>query len=155
MPLGDQRPSVDASAFVAPNAAVIGQVAVGPRASVWYGAVVRADAGEVHVGADSSVGDRCVLHCTSAAQALRIGARASVGAGATLTGAVTVHDESVIGARAVLNGPCTVERNAVVAPGSVVAPGTTVGGVLLFSFFFVPTHLRRQHPGRCGVETPQ
>src|SRR5688500_2187112 len=57
-------PEIDASAFVEDSAQVIGQVRVGPGASVWYQAVVRGDINRIDIGARSNVQDGCVLHVT-------------------------------------------------------------------------------------------
>ncbi len=61
MPLGAHQPTVAVDAWVAPNATVVGNVAVDDRASVWYGAVLRGDLAHIKLGAYSSVGDRAVI----------------------------------------------------------------------------------------------
>ena len=62
--LGDQVPSIDATAYVHPDAVIIGSVTIGPESSVWPGAVLRGDDGEIRIGARTSVQDGCVLHTT-------------------------------------------------------------------------------------------
>ena len=62
--LGDQVPVIDSTAFVHPEAVIIGSVTIGPEASVWPGAVLRGDNGEIRIGARSSIQDNSVLHCT-------------------------------------------------------------------------------------------
>lgn len=65
MPLGnDLRPEVGKDSFVAPNASVIGDVKLGERVIIWYGAVLRGDRSGISIGADSSLGDRVVVHTT-------------------------------------------------------------------------------------------
>ena len=55
-------PEIDGEAFVAPTAVVVGAVTMGPRSSIWYGAVARADAEVIEIGADSNIQDGCTLH---------------------------------------------------------------------------------------------
>ena len=62
--LGDRVPTIDPSAFVHPEAVVIGNVTVGAEASVWPGAVLRGDYGVITVGARTSVQDGTVVHAT-------------------------------------------------------------------------------------------
>ncbi len=57
-----KRPQVDPSAFVAPNAVLIGDVEVGPESSIWFGAVLRGDNGPIRVGARTSIQDNAVVH---------------------------------------------------------------------------------------------
>jgi carbonic anhydrase/acetyltransferase-like protein (isoleucine patch superfamily) len=57
-----RRPVVAPGAFIAPTAVLVGDVTVAAGASVWYGAVLRADFGPIVVGAGSNVQDNCVLH---------------------------------------------------------------------------------------------
>ncbi len=63
--LGDVEPSIDPSAFVHPDAVVIGRVSIGPDSSVWPGAVLRGDYGEIRVGARTSIQDGTVVHATA------------------------------------------------------------------------------------------
>jgi carbonic anhydrase/acetyltransferase-like protein (isoleucine patch superfamily) len=124
---------IDPLAFVAPGAVVIGQVHIGPRASVWFGVVVRGDTETVTIGPESNVQDHCVLHA-DAGQPCLLGARVSLGHGAIVHGAV-VEDDVLIGMRAtVLNGArigsgSLVAAGALVAPGTVVPPGSLVMGL--------------------------
>ena len=57
-----KRPKVDPSAFVAPNAVLIGDVEVGPSSSIWFGAVLRGDNGPIRIGARTSIQDNAVVH---------------------------------------------------------------------------------------------
>ena len=62
--LGSQTPSIDASAYIHPDAVIIGSVFIGPNSSVWPTAVLRGDDGEIHVGARTSIQDGTVVHTT-------------------------------------------------------------------------------------------
>lgn len=126
-------PTIAGSAWVAPNATLVGGVTLGERASVFYGAVLRADVDTIHIGDDSNLQDNVTVHC-DAAVPTSVGARVSVGHGATLHGC-TVEDDCLIGMGAtVLNGAVIgtgslVAAGAVVLEGTIVPPGSLVAGV--------------------------
>ncbi|MFB7673911.1 gamma carbonic anhydrase family protein [Kitasatospora purpeofusca] len=131
--VGGRVPRVDPTAFVAPNAVVVGSVTVGAGASVWYGAVLRGDAEEITVGPGSNVQDNCTLHADLGFP-LVMGERISVGHNAVLHGCV-IEDDVLVGMNAtVLNGArigagSLVAAGAVVPQGMVVPPGSLVAGV--------------------------
>ena len=124
---GDDRP------FVHPLAAVMGDVTLGARASVWPGAIVRGDRDAIAIGEESNVQDGAVLH-TDPGLPMRIGARVAIGHRAVVHGA-TVEDDVLIGMGAVLLNGCVIGRGCIVAAGAVVregariAPGSLVAGV--------------------------
>jgi carbonic anhydrase/acetyltransferase-like protein (isoleucine patch superfamily) len=131
--IGGREPQVDAEAFVAPTASVIGGVTLGAGSSVWYGAVVRGDVESISVGASSNVQDNCTLHADPGFP-VTVGERVSIGHNAVVHGA-TVEDECLIGMGAtVLNGAVIgagslVAAQALVPQGMVVPPGSLVAGV--------------------------
>jgi carbonic anhydrase/acetyltransferase-like protein (isoleucine patch superfamily) len=105
-------------AFLAENATLLGDVTVGDRVSIWFGAVVRADKDAISIGDDSNVQDNAVLH-TSQGYPVRIGREVSVGHGAILHGC-TIGNRVLVGMGAiVLNG-------ARVGEGSLLAAGTVI-----------------------------
>src|SRR5579859_5802485 len=115
---------IAASAFIAPGAVVVGNVTIGPEASVWFGVVVRGDSEAVVIGPQCNVQDGSILHADPG-QPCVLGARVSLGHGAIVHGA-RIEDDVLIGMRAtVLNG-ALVGSGSVVAAGSVVTPGTVV-----------------------------
>ncbi|MEU7499760.1 gamma carbonic anhydrase family protein [Streptomyces griseofuscus] len=130
---GGKEPRVDAEAFVAPTASVIGDVTLGAGASVWYGAVVRGDVETITVGARANVQDNVTLHADPGFP-VTIGERASIGHNAVVHGA-TVEDDCLIGMGAtVLNGAVIgagslVAAQALVPQGMVVPAGSLVAGV--------------------------
>ena len=135
MNIMDVKPIVDSEVFVAPNASLIGNVKVHSRASVWYGAVLRADSGEIIVGPGSSIRDRVVVQVSSSEKgsegsenqkATRIGRNVNINCGAVL-GACQIGDEVVVGMGAVVKDGATVGRGAVVGPGSVVEQNSEIG----------------------------
>src|SRR5215207_4877860 len=104
-------PTVNPSAFVAPTAALVGRVAVGPRARVMYGAVLDSEASRVEVG-------ECAIVCENAVL------RATFAGGADLP--VVVGDHVFVGPHATLLG-CAVESACYVATGATILQGATVG----------------------------
>jgi carbonic anhydrase/acetyltransferase-like protein (isoleucine patch superfamily) len=84
--LGQDRPDVSGTAFVAPGAMLIGRVRIGAEASVWYGAVLRADREAIVVGERSNVQDGCVLRADPGVP-LSVGSEVTIGHNATLHGA--------------------------------------------------------------------
>jgi carbonic anhydrase/acetyltransferase-like protein (isoleucine patch superfamily) len=125
-PFGGHRPRIHPTAFVAPTATVIGNVEIGPEASIWFGAVLRGDDPErpIRVGARSSVQDNCVLH-VSAQGATLIGEEVTIGHGAVLESCV-VGDRALIGMNAVVLQRATVGEGALIAAGAVVPEGAEI-----------------------------
>lgn len=122
--LRDRTPAIDETAWVAPNATVVGSVQLGAEVGIWYGAVVRADMETVDIGARSNVQDNCALHADPGFP-LRLGERVSVGHNATLHGCV-IGDETLVGMGArVLNG-AVVGAHSLIAAGAVVLEGTQI-----------------------------
>ncbi|MEU2740547.1 gamma carbonic anhydrase family protein [Streptomyces sp. NPDC007095] len=133
MGIGGKDPRVDPEAFTAPMSVVIGDVTLHAGASVWYGAVLRADFGPIVIGADTNIQDNCTLHVDPGFP-ITVGERVSVGHNAVLHGA-TVEDDCLIGMGAtVLNGAVIgagslVAAQALVPQGMQVPPGSLVAGV--------------------------
>jgi carbonic anhydrase/acetyltransferase-like protein (isoleucine patch superfamily) len=131
--LGRYEPDIHPSAFVHPDAVVIGRVRIGPEASVWPCAVLRGDHGHIEVGARTSVQDGTVVHCTHDWPTL-IGDECVVGHNAHLEGCV-VADRCLIGSgsvtlnRAVIGAGAVVAAAALVPEGFEVPPGALVAGV--------------------------
>ena len=115
---GGDSPQVDPSAWVAPNATLIGNVTLHPGSSVFYGAVVRADRDAITLGAGSNLQDNVTVHGDPGVPVV-IGAGVSVGHGAVIHGC-TIEDDCLIGMNA------TVLNRAVIGTGSVVAAGAVV-----------------------------
>ena len=131
--LGDLVPSIADDAFIAPGVAILGDVHIGSKASIWYSTVLRAENAPIRIGADSNVQDGCVMH-TDGGFPATLGERVSVGHRAVLHGC-TVADDVLVGMSATLLNGCTINSwslvaaGAVVREGFVVPEGTLVGGV--------------------------
>ena len=113
-----QQPTVSPSAWIAPTATLIGDVRVEDEASVWYGAVLRADFGPIIIRRGANVQDGSVLHGGSDPVT-------EVGEGATIGHLCVVHG-AVIGAEALIGNGATVLDGAVVGSRALVAAGATV-----------------------------
>jgi carbonic anhydrase/acetyltransferase-like protein (isoleucine patch superfamily) len=105
--LGDQVPEIDPTAYIHPDAVVIGSVVIGARTSVWPSAVIRGDDGFIFIGKRCSVQDGAVLHTTAVFP-------------------TTVGDDVTIGHLAHLEG-CTVEDKALIGSGSIVLHNARIG----------------------------
>jgi len=116
---------IHASAFIAPNATVLGNVTLGADASVWYGCVVRGDSEAIEIGAETNIQDLTVVHVTGGLHATTIGDRVTVGHRAILHGC-TVHDRCLVGMGAIVLDGAVVGPGAIVAAGAVVPPGATI-----------------------------
>ena len=121
--LGDAAPEIASSAFVAPEATVIGKVTLGERASVWPHAAVRADNEPIHIGEAVNVQEGAVLH-TDPGFPLAIGANVSVGHQAMLHGC-TIGEGSLIGIQAIVMNGAVIGRECLVAAGAIVTEGKT------------------------------
>jgi carbonic anhydrase/acetyltransferase-like protein (isoleucine patch superfamily) len=130
--LDELAPSVDPTAWVAPSADLIGDVRLGAWASVWFGAVIRADNTPIVLGEEANFQDGATGHSDPGAP-LTIGARVTVGHQAILHGC-TVEDEALIGMGArILNGAvigaqCIVGAGALVTEGKQFEPRSLIVG---------------------------
>ncbi len=125
-------PSIDPSAWVAPDASLIGKVVIEAEASVWFGAQLRGDNEEIRVGAGSNVQENCVLH-TDFGYPLTLGANCTIGHLAMLHGC-SIGEGTLIGMGAtVLNGAkigrfCLIGANALITEGKEIPDGSLVMG---------------------------
>lgn len=127
--LGDHEPVIDPDAYVHPEATLVGRVTLGPEATVWPGAVLRADFGEIRIGARTSIQDGSVLHTTVDwptvvgedcvvghivhLEGCTIGDRCLIGSGSVVLNRVVVGERSVVGAQAL------VAEDTEIPPGSL------------------------------------
>jgi carbonic anhydrase/acetyltransferase-like protein (isoleucine patch superfamily) len=130
--LGEHRPRIDPSAWIADGARVIGQVQVGAATGIWYGAVLRGDNDMISIGERCSVQDNAVLH-TDAGIPLVVGRQVTIGHQVMLHGC-TVGDGTLIGiGSVVLNGAsigrhCLVGANALITEGKSFPDGALIIG---------------------------
>lgn len=122
--LGQQEPSIDAAAFVHPEAVIIGSVTIGAQSSIWPGAVLRGDDGEIRVGERTSVQDGSVLHTTPMFPTI-VGNDCVIGHIVHLEGC-TIEDGSLVGNGSIVMHRVVVRSGAVVGANSVLLNGTEV-----------------------------
>lgn len=134
--LDDQVPQIDSQAYVHPDAVIIGAVRVGPHSSIWPGAVLRGDDGEIHIGARSSVQDNAVLHTTPEDFTI-VGDNCVIGHQVHLEGCTILNDclignasmvlhRSIVGPRAVVAANSVVLYDIVVPEGALAAGSPAV-----------------------------
>ena len=131
--LGEERPWIHPEAYVHPEAVLIGEVRLGPKASVWPGAVIRADNGPIVIGARTSIQDGAVIH-TQTMNQTRIGSDCVIGhlvhlEGCLLEDLVLVGSGAVVLERAVCRSASLVGAGAVVPAGTEVPAGAMALGV--------------------------
>jgi carbonic anhydrase/acetyltransferase-like protein (isoleucine patch superfamily) len=117
--LGKHRvKTVEGEYFVAPSADVIGRVTLGRDASIWFGAVVRGDGAEIHIGDRSNVQDNAVVHVDADAPC-HVGNDVTIGHGATVHGC-RIGDGSLIGIGATILSHAVIGRNSIVGAHALV-----------------------------------
>ena len=132
LPFGGKTPRIDPSAFIAPGCRIIGDVEIGPDASVWYNCVIRGDVNHVVIGARSNIQDGTVIHCDSPDPRhpngfpTLIGDDALVGHMAMLHGC-TIHDRGFVGLSTTVMNGCVIESDGMLAAGALLTPGKRIG----------------------------
>jgi carbonic anhydrase/acetyltransferase-like protein (isoleucine patch superfamily) len=119
--LDGKSPQLGEGAWVAENATVIGDVVLGPNASVWFGVVIRGDTDSIRIGANSNIQDLSMLHADEGVP-LTIGDNVSLGHQVMLHGC-TIGDNTLIGIQAVVLNNAKIGRNCIVGAGAVVTEG--------------------------------
>lgn len=126
-----RAPQIDATAFVAQGARLIGDVALGPEASVWYNCVLRADVNRIRIGARSNIQDGTVIHCDSPGPGhpeghpTIIGDDVLIGHMAMIHGCV-LHDRAFVGLGSIVMDGCEIEGDAMLAAGAMLTPGKRI-----------------------------
>ena len=124
-PFRDVWPRIAASVWLAPGAAVVGDVEIGSESSVWYGATLRGDVNSIRVGSRSNLQDQCVVHVTRDRFDCEIGDEVTVGHRAVVHGC-RIGDGALVGIGAIVLDGARIGEGALVAAGAVVAPGFVV-----------------------------
>ena len=114
-------PRIDATAWVADSAQVMGNVSLAAHASIWFGTVIRGDTETIHIGERSNIQDGSVLHA-DIGKPIHIGANVTVGHKVMLHGC-TIGDETLIGIGAVVLNGARIGRNCLVGAGALVTEG--------------------------------
>ena len=139
--LEDTQPVLEGTGhFIAPNAAVVGNVVLGDGASVWFSAVIRGDNETIRIGARTNIQDGSVCH-SDPGWPLTIGDSVTVGHNATIHGC-TIGDGTLVGINAVVLNGARVGRNCVIGAGSLVPEGMEIpDGSLVMG---VPAKIKRE-----------
>ena len=135
-----RSPQIHHEAWVAPNASVIGHVTLATRASVWYGATLRAEAEPIHIGPGTNIQDGATVHVDSE-YPVRVGASVSVGHNAVLHGC-EVEDSVLIGMGAIVMNGAVIGAGSLIAAGALVPQGMAVPPRSLVTG--VPGRVRRE-----------
>ena len=122
LPFG--APLIDDDAFVAPTAVVVGAVTMGPRSSIWYSAVARADHETIEIGERSNVQDGSTLH-SDPGFPLLVGRNVTVGHNVVLHGA-RIDDEVLVGMGSVVMNGAHIGSGSIIAAGAVVTQGKQI-----------------------------
>lgn len=138
--LGDKRPVVHETAWAASNATLVGEVVLEEGASVFYGAVLRADNEPIRVGKNSNVQDNCVFHVDPGSP-LTLGEGVSVGHGAVIHGS-TIGDHVLVGMNATILNGANIGDEVLIAGGALVTQGMVVPPRVLVAG--VPAKVRRE-----------
>lgn len=122
--LGERVPSIHPSAYVHPDAVVIGSVTIGAESGIWPTAVLRGDHGTITIGEQTSIQDGTVIHTTELTPTV-IGDRCTVGHNTHLEGCI-IDDDCLIGSGSVVLNGAHIQRGALVGAGAVVSYRTVV-----------------------------
>jgi len=126
-----KTPQIDDSAFIAPGCRIIGDVRIGPEASIWYNCVIRAEVNYVEIGARSNVQDGSVVHCDGPMPGRPEGFPAIIGEDVLIGHNSMVHgcvlkDRAFIGLSATIMNGAVIEGDAMLAAGAMLTQGKTV-----------------------------
>ncbi|KXA95168.1 hypothetical protein AKJ37_07020 [candidate division MSBL1 archaeon SCGC-AAA259I09] len=121
-----KKPEIHETAFVHPRATIIGDVEIGPKTSVWPGAVIRADIEKITIGKNTCIKDNAVIHPADVYHEeeieyvpVKIGDNNIIGHRALIHGA-KINDESIVGAGSIVFNKAEVKTNSMVGMGAVV-----------------------------------
>ena len=119
--LGSKSPRVHPTAVISPSTTIIGDVVIGPRTSIWPGAIIRGDYGYIRIGPDCSIQDNVVVHCSAEDPTI-------IGRGVTVAHSAVVHacrigDECLIGVGAIIFDGARVGKHSILGVGSTVLGG--------------------------------
>ena len=126
--LHGKTPRIHDSAFIAPGCRIIGDVEIGPDASIWYNCVIRADVNRIFIGARSNVQDGTVIHCDSPRPGQPEGFPTLIGEDVLIGHLAMVHgcvleDRAFVGLGAIVMDGCRIEGDAMLAAGAMLTPG--------------------------------
>ncbi|MBS0476796.1 MAG: gamma carbonic anhydrase family protein [Proteobacteria bacterium] len=138
IPIHGKTPRIHDSAFIAPGCRIIGDVEIGPDASIWYSCVLRGDVSRIVIGARTNVQDGTVIHCDSPMPGAPdgfptlLGDDVLIGHMAMIHGTV-IEDRGFVGFAAQTMNGCVIEADGMLAAGALLAPGKRIPSRQLWS----------------------
>ena len=138
IPINGKTPRIHDSAFVAPGCRIIGDVEIGPDASIWYNCVLRGDVSRSVIGARTNVQDGTVIHCDSPMPGAPdgfptlIGEDVLIGHMAMIHGTI-IEDRGFVGFAAQTMNGCVIEADGMLAAGALLAPNKRIPSRQLWS----------------------
>ena len=118
-------PKVAPDAFIAPTAAVIGDVEIGPETGIWFHCLVRGDMNVIRIGARTNIQDGTVIHVDSGEGSTHIGDDVTVGHNAVIH-ACTLKNRAFVGISATVLDGAVVEEDGMLAAGALLTPGKRI-----------------------------
>ncbi|WAC22207.1 gamma carbonic anhydrase family protein [Blastomonas sp. SL216] len=129
--LHGKTPRIHDSAFIAPGCRIIGDVEIGPDASIWYNCVIRADVNRIVIGARTNVQDGTVIHCDSPRPGAPEGFPTLIGEDVLIGHMAMIHgcildDRAFVGLGAIVMDGCRIGGDAMLAAGAMLTPGKSM-----------------------------
>lgn len=119
-----KKPKIHPSAFIAPGAAIYGDVTVGEECSIWFHATVRGESAGICIGDGSNVQDNCVVH-VDPGHTVEIGKNVTVGHGAIVHGC-KIGDNTLVGMGAIILNGAVVGKNCIIGAGALITQNTVI-----------------------------
>ena len=129
--IGGKSPRIHSSAFIAPGCRIIGDVEIGPDASIWYNCVIRADVNRIVIGARSNIQDGSVIHCDSPKPKRPEGLPTIIGEDVLIGHMAMIHgsileDRAFVGLGAIVMDGCRIASDAMLAAGAMLTQGKVI-----------------------------
>lgn len=119
-----KTPILENNVYIAPGAVVRGDVTLGENTSVWFNAVVRAEAGSASIGKNTNIQDNCVLHVDHGAD-IRIGNHVTIGHGAIVHGC-TIGNNTLIGMGTIILNHAVIGDNCMIGAGALITQNMVI-----------------------------
>ena len=138
--LDGKLPRIDPTAFIAPTAAVIGDVEIGAESGIWFSCVVRGDTNFIRIGARTNVQDGTIIHVDAVTYPTIIGDDVTVGHAAIIH-ACTLHNRAFVGMGSTVLDGAVIEEGGILGAGGLLTPGKVIGRYELWTG--APAKLKR------------
>ncbi|MFH1804651.1 MAG: gamma carbonic anhydrase family protein [Pseudomonadota bacterium] len=125
LPYRGVMPRLSPTAFIAPNATIIGDVEIGADSGIWFGCVIRGDVHEIRIGARTNIQDLTMVHVAKGKFGTYIGDDVTIGHAAVIH-ACSLGNLSFVGMSATVMDGCVIEDGAMLGAGALLAPGKRI-----------------------------